>query len=381
MNKQHEKKNKMNKEEYINWISSPCFWAQWPSDKIADFSEYVNGHPELKIRDFIEILAKGNYPEFLNIVIDKFGASAFTPEDGDALILFKDYQSSVVADIVIERGISLEALNEYKNQLGHELSYIYNLDRDKLTIAYAKISDAIIGKQKGQTMNNTNNEQQEKIYTNRDGFKNDTLDTVIEYVSKISDAIIGKQKGQTMNNTQKGQTMNNTNNEQQEKIYTNRDGFKNYTLDTVLEYVSDTENMNKWLEKPLLPDWVKKGARFKYVECDRVYEISDIVFWREIIRCRCGAEFRFINFVAPIGKAPDYVPVEVEKDSEIPKWADAGHWVFDKVKKQVRYVDSTSRSLSNINNVALGFFDGSGWAGKIEEFKKRFSPADVKINN
>lgn len=325
----------MNKEEYINWISSPCFWAQWPSDKIADFSEYVNGHPELKIRDFIEILAKGNYPEFLNIVIDKFGASAFTLEDGDALILFKDYQSSVVADIVIERGISLEALKEYKNQLGHELSYIYNLDRDNLTIAYAKISDAIIG----------------------------------------------KQKGQTMNNTQKGQTMSNTNNKQQEKIYTNRDGFKNYTLDSVLEYVSDTENINKWLEKPMLPDWVKKGARFKYGACDRVHEISDIVFWREIIYCRCGAEFRFINFVAPIGKAPNCVPVEGEDDSEIPKWADAGHWVFDKVTKQARCVKCTSYSLSTRGNAAWGFFDGLDWVGKIEEFKKRFSPADVKINN
>lgn len=326
MNKQHEEKNKMNKEEYITWISSPRFWAQFPSDKIADFSEYVNGHPELKIRDFIEIVARGNYPKFLNIVIDKFGASAFTPEDGDALILFKDYQSSVVADIVIKRGLALDVLKEYKTRLGNELDYIYNLDKGNLIIAYAKISDAIIIKQKGQTMNNTNNEQQEKIYTNRDG-------------------------------------------------------FKNYTLDTVLEYVSDTENINKWLEKPMLPGWFKKGARFKYGVGDHIHEISDIVFWREIVRCRCGAEFRFINFVAPIGKVPNCVPVEVEDDSKFPKWADAGHWVFDKVKKQVRYVDSISRSLSNINNVALGFFDGSGWVGTIEELKRIFSPAEVKINN
>jgi hypothetical protein len=175
--------------------------------------------------------------------------------------------------------------------------------------------------------------------------------------------------------------MNNPNNEQQEKIYTNRDGFKFYTLDTVLEYVSDTENINKWLEKPLLPDWVKKGARFKYVGGDRIHEISDIVFWREIIRCRCGSEFRFINFVAPIGKIPNCIPVEVEKDSNFPKWADVGHWVFDKVNKQARYVNSTTRSLSNINNVALEFFDGAGWVGKIEELKKRFSPAEVKIGN
>jgi len=326
MNKQHEEKNKMNKEEYIKWISSPRFWAQWPSDKIADFSEYVNGHPELKIRDFIEIVAKGNYPEFLEIVIDKFGASAVTPEDGDALILFKDYQSSVVADILIERGISLEALKEYKNQLAHELSYIYNLDRGNLTIAYAKISNAIIGKQKGQTMTNPNNEQQEKIYTNRDG-------------------------------------------------------FKNYTLDTVLEYVSDTENINKWLEKPMLPDWVKKGARFKYGACDRVYEISEIDWRGEIIRCRCWAKFKFINFVAPIGKVPECVQVKGEKDSNFPQWADAGHWVFDKVKKQVRYVDSTSLSLSTRGNVALGFYDGMGWVGTIEELKRQFSPSDVKIGN
>ena len=338
MNKQHEEKNKMNKEEYINWISSPCFWAQWPSDKIADFSEYVNDHPELKIRDFIEIAARGNHPKFLNIVFDKFGASSFTPEDGKALILFKGYQAPAVADIVIERGISQEALKEYKTHLGNELDYIYNLDKGNLTIAYAKISDAIIIKQKGQTMNNTNNKQ-------------------------------------------KGQIMNNTINEQQEKIYTNRDGFKNYTLDSVLEYVSDTENINKWLEKPMLPDWVKKGARFMYGACDRVYEISDIVFWREIIYCRCDAEFKFINFVAPIGKAPNCVPVEEEDGSTLPKWSDVGHWVFDKVTKNVRCVKCTSYSLSTRGNGAWVFFDGLDWVGKIEEFKKRFSPADVKIGN
>ena len=175
--------------------------------------------------------------------------------------------------------------------------------------------------------------------------------------------------------------MTNPNNEQQEKIYTNRDGFKNYTLDAVLKYVSDTENINKWLEKPLLPDWVKKGARFKHGACCRVYEISGIDWQSEIISCCCGSEFKFMNFVAPIGKVPNGIPVEEEDDSNFPKWSDAGHWVFDKVKKQVRYVDSTSRSLSNINNVALGFFDGMGWVGTIEESKQRFSPADVKIVN
>ena len=316
----------MNKEEYIKWVSSTCFLVQRLSDKIKDFSEYVNRHPELKIRDFIEIAAKGNYPEFLNIIVYKFGASSFTSEDGKALILFKGYQSTVVADIVIQRRISQEALKEYKNQLVHALGYTYNLDKDNLTIAYAKISAAITIKQKGQAMNNTNNEHQEKIYTNRDG-------------------------------------------------------FKNYPLDTVLEYVSDTENINKWLEKPLLPDWVKKGARFSYGACDQVYEIIDIVFWREIVRCRCGAEFRFINFVVPIGKVPHCIPVEEEDDSAIPKWSDIGHWIFDKEKKQARYVDSISYSLSNVGNVALGFSDGAGWVGKIEELKQRFSPAEVKIGN
>ena len=326
MNKQHEGKNKMNKEEYINWISSTCFWAQWPSDKIKDFSKYVNGHPELKIRDFIEIAARGNYPEFLHLIIYKFGASSFTSEEGKALILFKCYQSPVVADIVIQRRISQEALKEYKNQLGHELDRTYNLDKEILTIAYAKISDAITSKQKGQTMNNTNNEYQKKIYTNRDG-------------------------------------------------------FKNYPLDTVLEYVSDTENINKWLEKPLLPDWVKKGARFKYSVCDKVYEISDIDWRNESIRCRGLAEFRFMNFVTPIGKVPHCVPVEEEDDPAIPKWSDVGHWVFDKETKHARYVDSTSYSLSNIGKVVLGFFDGTDWVGKIEELKQRFSPAEVKIGN
>ena len=171
--------------------------------------------------------------------------------------------------------------------------------------------------------------------------------------------------------------MNNPTNKK--KIYTNRDLFKFYTLATVLEYVSDTENMNKWLEKPLLPDWVKKGARFKYGACDRVYEISDIVFWREVIYCRCGAEFRFINFVTPIGKAPNCVPVEEEDDPEIPKWSDVGHWVFDKVTKYVRCVKCTTYSLSTGGNVAWRFYDGAGWVGKIEEFKQRFSSADVKI--
>ena len=223
---------------------------------------------------------------------------------------------------------------------------------------------------------------------NKKVYINDTLDTVLEYVSKISDAIINKQKENIMNNTQKGQTMTNPNNKQQEKIYTNRDGFRFYTLDTVLEYVSDTENINKWLDKPFLPDWVKKGARFKCGTCDRIHEIGDIVFWRELIRCRCGTEFRFIHFVAPIGKVPtcvpvegekdsnfpNCVPVEGEKDSNFPKWADVGHWVFDKVNKQARYINSITRYFSNINNVALGFFDGADWVGTIEEFKQRFSP-------
>lgn len=324
MNKQHEGKNKMNKEEYIKWVSSTCFWAQWPSDKMKDFAEYVNEHPELRIRDFIEIAARGNYPEFLHLIIYKFGPSSFTSEDGKALILFKGYQSPAVADFVIKRRISQEALKEYRNQLWHELDRIYNIDKDNLTIAYAKISDAI---------------------------------------------------------KQEGQTMNTTNNEHQEKIYTNRDGFKYYTLDTVLEYVSYAENLNKWLENPLLPDWVKKGARFKYGAGDQVYEIIDIVFWSEIIRCRCGAEFRFMNFVTPIGKIPNCVPVEEEDGPGLPKWSDIGHWVYDKEKKYARYVDSTSYSLSNVGNVALGFSDGAGWVGKIEELKKRFSPAEVKIGN
>ena len=324
MNKQHEGKNKMNKEEYIDWISGTCFREQWPSDKIKDFSKYVNEHPELMIRDFIEIAAKGNYPEFLRLIIYKFGPSSFTSEDGKALILFKGYQSPAVADIVIQRRISQEALKEYKNQLGHELDRIYNLDKGNLTIAYAKISDAITSKQKGQTMNNTNNEHQEKIYTNRDG-------------------------------------------------------FKNYTLASVLEYVSDTENINKWLEKPMLPDWVKKGARFKVDAYDKVYEISDIDCWTEIVRCRGLDEFRFLNFVAPIGKVPNCVPVEEEDGPGLPKWSDIGHWVYDKEKKYARYVDSTSYSLSNVGNVALGFSDGKGWVGTIDELKQRFSPAEVKI--
>jgi len=326
MNKQHEGKNKMNKEEYIKWVSSTCFWAQWPSDKMKDFAEYVNEHPELRIRDFIEIAARGNYPEFLHLIIYKFGASSFTSEDGKALILFKGYQSPAVADIVIQRRISQEALKEYKNQLGNELSRTYNLDQGNLTIAYAKISDAITSKQKGQTMNNTNNEHKEKIYTNRDG-------------------------------------------------------FKNHPLETVLEYVSDTENINKWLEKPLLPGWVKKGARFKYGVGDKVYEISAIDCRNEIVRCRCWAEFRFLHFVAPIGKVPNCVPVEEEDDPAIPKWSDVGHWVFDKETKHARYVDSTSYSLSNVGHVALGFSDGAGWVGKVEELKRRFSPAEVKIGN
>jgi hypothetical protein len=326
MNKQHKEKNKMNKEEYINWISSPRFWGQISCERLADFSGYINEHLELKVRDFIEIAARGNYPEFLNIVFDKFGASSFTPEDGGVLILFKGYQAPVVADIAIERGLSLEALKEYKTQLGNELSYKYNFDNGNLTIAYAKISDAIT-------------------------------------------------------NTQKGQTMNNTNNEQQEKIYTNKDAFTGFTLGAVLGFVPETEKIHNWLEKPFLPDWVKKGTRFKYGGGDRVYEIDDIQTLGKFVRCCCGTEFGFMYFVAPIGKVPECVQVKGEKDSEeMPEWADAGHWVFDKVKKQVRYVDSTSLSLSTRGNVALGFFDGMGWAGTIEELKRQFSPSDVKIN-
>ena len=317
----------MNKEEYIKKVSSTCFWVQWPSDKIKDFTEYVNEHPELKIRDFIEIAARGNYPEFLNIIIDKFGASAFAPEDGNALILFKGYQSPVVADIVIERGLALDVLKAYRDRLADEVCYTYNLDKGNLTIAYAKISDAITNKQKENIMNNT-----------------------IETINK-------------------------------KKIYTNRDGFKNYTLDTVLDYVSETENIRNWLEKPFIPDWVKKGARFKCSYDHLVYEIVDVQYWREIVLCHDGSEFRFIEFIAPIGKVPNCVPVEEEDDSKFPKWADAGHWVFDKVKKQIRYVDSISLSLSNRGNVALGFYDGTGWVGTIEELKKQFSPSDVKIDN
>ena len=324
MNKQHEGKNKMNKEEYIKWVSSTCFWAQCLKDKIKDFAEYVNEHPELKIRDFIEIAAWGNYPEFLRLIIYKFGPSSFTAEDGRALILFKDHQAPVVADIVIQRRISQEALEAYKNQLGHELDRIYNPDQGNLTIAYGKISDAITNKQKENIMNTTNNEQQEKIYTNRDG-------------------------------------------------------FKNYTLDTVLEYVSETENIRNWLEKPFIPDWVKKGARLKCSDDHLVYEIVDIQYWREIVLCHDGSEFRFIEFIAPIGGVPNCVPVEEEDGPGLPKWSDIGHWVYDKEKKYARYVDSTSYSLSNVGNVALGFSDGAGWVGKIDELKQRFSPAEVKI--
>ena len=134
----------MNKEEYINWISSPCFWAQISRERLADFSRYVNEHPEMKIQDFIKIAARGNYPEFLGIIIDKFGPPAFTPEDGKTLTVFKGYHATTVANIVIERGLALDVLKAYRDRLADELSLAYNFDRGNLTIAFNDVFDAIM---------------------------------------------------------------------------------------------------------------------------------------------------------------------------------------------------------------------------------------------
>jgi hypothetical protein len=171
--------------------------------------------------------------------------------------------------------------------------------------------------------------------------------------------------------------MNNTINK--EKIYTNKDAFTGFTLGAVLGFVPETEKIHNWLEKPFLPDWVKKGTRFKYGGGDRVYEIDDIQTLGKFVRCCCGTEFGFMYFVAPIGKVPECVQVKGEKDSEeMPEWCAIGKWVYDKVSKTIQCINSTSYYLVSIK-VGLYFINGSSWSGNVAELKTRFVPAEVKI--
>lgn len=134
----------MNKEEYIKMISGVGFWVRSLSENLVNFSGYVNEHPEMKIRDFIKIAACGNYPEFLGVIIDKFGPAAFTPEDGKTLTVFKGYHAPMVANIVIERGLALDVLKAYRDRLADELSLAYNFDRGNLMIAFNDVFDAIM---------------------------------------------------------------------------------------------------------------------------------------------------------------------------------------------------------------------------------------------